>query len=38
LTAVSFLASRCVYCLNDTPYSKVSEDVNRKCPARNTTV
>jgi len=28
----------CVLWLNDTAYSKVSEEVNRKCPVRNTTV
>jgi len=29
---------RCVLWLNDTSYSKVCEEVNRKCPVRNTTV
>jgi len=38
LTPVSFLAGRRVLWLNDTSYSKSSEEVNRKCPARNMTV
>ena len=29
---------RCVLWLNNTFYRKVSEEVNRKCPSRNTTV
>jgi len=30
----SFLADHCALWLNDTSYSKVSEEGNRKCPAR----
>jgi len=37
LMPLSFLANCCVLWLNDTYYSK-SEEVNRKCPARNAMV